>query len=290
MRLELGYVSSWDFLSILTTMRKENFPRKHELPQSMITSIKENSQRMLLIFLHQKKIVCLEITQYLLYHVSQLNVLINQSVKMDYIDFDEEVTNEPMSRRESRRKYNRRLDTNYLKVEKDDNSVAAQLVRFVASGVRQVITPRQMLAILVLLALYTVVVLLLTIYSDAAFVYHECFFNLSEAVNMKLGYFHDAKLRMFGVCFAILEILIEANAKFVEKQFRLFKYFIPRSILLFFIATLSEPHPIIKYEWKVMKGLAGNDDAFNNYESSAMIRDELPIGVIRLQMFSSFLL
>ncbi len=211
---------------------------------------------------------------------------------MDYNEFDEVEVRKP-KRSKSKRKFNKKLNVDYLSVNEDDASFRANIIRTIASGVSYLVTPRQVISILFILAAYTIMFLVSNIISDIVFIYHECFNNLSKEVMAKLGDIHDAKIRAFGICFAIVAIMVELDLAFIDKNLKIFKAFIPRSLLLLFVATLSEPNPIIAYEWNQSKG-GYNDDNYGNYDGgrylSTTIRDELPVLAIRLQAFSSTLL
>ncbi len=173
---------------------------------------------------------------------------------MDYDEFDEDRERAP----KKRRKFNKRLDTNYLSVDEHDDSFRAQLIRTVATGVSRFITPRQLISALFILAAYTTIFLASTIIADLSFIFFEIFDDLSEEASMKLGNVHDAKLRAFGVIFAVMAILVELDSPFIKKRVAVFKSFIPRSILLLFVATLSDINPMVVYE--SMKNSSNDDD------------------------------
>ena len=222
---------------------------------------------------------------------------------MDYKDFDRQ-----LSKKKSNRKFNRRLDLSHISVEEDDTSCGAGLIRMMTEVVSQLVTPRQLITILSLVSAYTIMFLVTTILSDLIFVYYEFFHGLSDEVSMKLGNLHDAKIRLFGIAFGVLSIMVELDLDFVEKNVKILKLFIPRSILLLFVATLSATNPMINYEWKQSSSSTSyNDDDDGNdfygsnfsnvYGSSKYtgikeyyIRDEIPTNVLRLQAFSSTLL
>ena len=222
---------------------------------------------------------------------------------MDYKDFDRQ-----LSKKKSNRKFNRRLNVSHISVEEDDTSCGAGLIRMMTEVVSQLVTPRQLITALFLVAAYTIMLLVTTILSDLIFVYYEFFHGLSDEVSMKLGNLHDAKIRLFGIAFAVLSIMVELDLKFVEKNVKVLKLFIPRSILLLFVGTLSATNPMITYEWKQGYESSSSSSSYfddddgndfygsnfsNSYESSnstGYIRDEIPTNVLRLQAFSSTLL
>jgi len=200
-------------------------------------------------------------------------------------------------------KFNEKFDTRHLNnVSEDDESIKAEVIRTMTAGVSSFITPRQLITILFVIAAYTIVILGLTIISDLVFIYVECFSGVSKDVGMKLGSFHDMKLRLFGICFAIIATMVELDVDFLVQRVTVLKSFIPRSIFLFFVATLSETNPMILYDGVKQSSSNYDDDdyfsLYSNYTSSSsmyqnsygFIQDEISSGVIRLQSVSSVLL
>ena len=162
---------------------------------------------------------------------------------MDYTDFEEDKI-------KRRRQFNKKLNVKFLTVKENDGSVRAQFIRTMAALVSKFVTPRQLISTLFVLAAYTVILLVLTILSDLSFIYYEIFYGLSEEVSMKLGVEHDIKLRFFGACFAVLAIMVEIDTAFITNHISILKSFVPRSILLFFVRTLSELNQMITYATK----------------------------------------
>ena len=178
---------------------------------------------------------------------------------MDYDEFNDE-----RRQTKTRRKFLKKLDTNYLAIKSDDVSTRAQLIRTVAKLISEVVTPRQLFTSLFFLAAYTVTFLTFTVIGDVTFIFHEMFDDLSEEASMKLGNVHDAKLRAFGIVFAILAILIEFDSASVTKRIAVLKSHIPRSLLLLFVATLSETNPMVIYERQ--HGSSSSSSSKNNYD------------------------
>lgn len=231
---------------------------------------------------------------------------------MDYDEFNDE-----RPRTTKKRKFLRKLDTNYLSIKPDDVSKRAQLIRTMASLISEVVTPRQLFTFLFFLAAYTVTFLSLTIIGDVTFIYHEMFDDLSEEASMKLGNVHDAKLRAFGIIFAIIAILVEFDSASVTKRLAVFKSHIPRSLLLLFVSTLCETNPMVTYERQYgsgsrylynydddYSGYNGYNNAYNNgynnynkynqtssYSSgSSAILEEMPGFVLRFQTIAASML
>mmetsp|Transcript_8147 Transcript_8147/g.8952 ORF Transcript_8147/g.8952 Transcript_8147/m.8952 type:complete len:383 (-) Transcript_8147:205-1353(-) len=228
----------------------------------------------------------------------------------DYLEFDEE--EEGISPRPSKRtKFNEKFDTRYLNVPEDDDSLRATAIRSMTHFVSKFITPRHLVTLLILQAAYTILFLVTTSLSALIFIYFENFSGVSEEVGMKLGNFHDMKIRLFGIFFSVLAIMVELDLEFVNEKITLLKSFIPRSMMLFFVATLSETNPMILYESKTRSlggygygnGYGDDDDLYSNngsslystnyysnQDSSGLIKDEIPMLVIWLQSVSSALL
>jgi len=176
----------------------------------------------------------------------------------DYSEFDETTR-----RKSSRRKFNTKLDIDHLAVSENDHSFRAQLIRTMASGISQFVTPRQLISLLFVVAAYTTVFLIATIFSDLVFIYYELFYDFSDEVKLKLGSDHDVKIRLFSAVFSVLAIMVELDRPFIGEKISILKSFIPRSGLLFFVATLSEMNPMIAYEWTKFE-MVDDDDVYNS--------------------------
>ncbi len=143
------------------------------------------------------------------------------------------------------------------------------------TGVSEYITPRQLISVIFIVAAYTMVFLTSVIVSDLFFALFELFHHFSDEVNMKLGSSHDVKMRLFSALFSLLGLLVELDKPFVENNVPILKFFIPRSVFLLLIATLSEMNPMIEYEMRSAKRIVYDDDDFNNvfnYNSSGYDR------------------
>ena len=182
---------------------------------------------------------------------------------MDYDKYDDN-----QRKASKRRKFNKRLSVKHLIVSEDDDSFRASLIRTMATGMSLLITPRQLISTLFILATYTIIFLVTTIMSNIIFVYFELFNELSEDVSMKLGIYHDAKLRVFGTVFALVAIMVELDTNFIGKKIAILKSFIPRSILLFLVATLSETNPMIAYEGKQTSETFSDDNSGTSYDDA----------------------
>lgn len=136
---------------------------------------------------------------------------------------------------------NRRLRTEFIDVDPNDDSVGASLVRGIVGLVGSCFTPRQILVALRLLKAITVAFIALT--AAANMVYISCVEFVSEKnPNPYFGHRRDTILRLYGLAFAVLALLIELD-KFVMKNFKVLKGFLARFGLLFFVATVTYCHP-----------------------------------------------
>ena len=136
---------------------------------------------------------------------------------------------------------NRRLRTEFIDVDPNDDSVGASLIRGIVGLVGSCFTPRQILVALRLLKAITVAFIALT--TAANMVYISCVeFVMDADPNPYFGHRRDTVLRLYGLVFAVLALLIELD-KFVMKNFKVLKGFLARFGLLFFVATVTYCHP-----------------------------------------------
>lgn len=135
---------------------------------------------------------------------------------------------------------NRRLRTEFIDVNPNDDSVWASLIRGIVGLVGSCFTPRQILVALRLLKAVTVAFVALT--AAANMVYISCVEFVAPVQYAYFGHRRDTVLRVYGLAFAVLALLIELD-KFVMKNFRVLKGFLSRFFLLFFVSTVSYCHP-----------------------------------------------
>ena len=136
---------------------------------------------------------------------------------------------------------NRRLRTEYIDVDPTDDSFGASLIRGIVGLVGSCFTPRQILVALRLLKAVTVAFIALT--AAANVVYISCNeFVANNNNNNYFGHRRDTILRLYGLVFAVLALLIELD-KFVMKNLKVLKGFLARFGILFFVATVTYCHP-----------------------------------------------
>lgn len=187
---------------------------------------------------------------------------------------------------------NEKLNTEYIDVAPDDTSVSANMTRTIAGFVGKCCTPRQMLVVLRLLKAITFCFIVLTIASDLMYIF---FVELiaSNEVNVILGGFRDTVIRIYGLGLAVMAILIELDMANAVKNFSGFKGFVPRGLLLFFVSTITNAHPL--HRQKSCSGhrfLANDDDNYDDdrYSSQCLSSNDIPGSAIVFQMVTSFVL
>lgn len=148
---------------------------------------------------------------------------------------------------------NRRLRTEYIDVDPNDDSISASLVRGIVGFVGSCFSPRQILVALRLLKALTVAFIALD--GAANLVYISCVeFVSDDNPNPYFGQRRDTVLRLYGFAFGILALLIELD-KFVMKNFKVLKGFLARFGLLFFVSTVTYTHPSEKNYWNYSGGV-----------------------------------
>lgn len=174
---------------------------------------------------------------------------------------------------------NRRLRTEFIDVDPADDSVSASLIRGIVGLVGSCFTPRQILVALRLLKAITVAFVALT--AAANMVYISCVEFVSEpTANPYFGHRRDTVLRLYGLAFAVLALLIELD-KFVMKNFKVLKGFLARFGLLFFVSTVTYCHPA------QLDNGNGNGNGYNDgYNDGTGI----PMSAVVFQMVASSVL
>ena len=140
---------------------------------------------------------------------------------------------------------NRRLRTEYIDVDPNDDSIMASLIRGIVGLVGSCFTPRQILVALRLLKAITVAFIALTMVANIAYITFVEFVPSNNNNNNHpsyLGQRRDTVLRIYGLGFGTLSLLIELD-KFVMKNFKILKGFLARFGLLFFVASVTYCHP-----------------------------------------------
>ena len=191
---------------------------------------------------------------------------------------------------------NEELDINYLDLQPEDQSLLAKITRLVAGAVSMCCKPRQILVILRLLKAITFCFLLLTVCADVMYIVFVEFIG-SNATGEQFGGVRDTIIRIYGVALAVLAILIELDITAAVKHFSGLKSFIPRSLLLFFVAMITLAHPL---QWTTDQsgGSGAVDDVYQQGDdyvvdddaTSGSVEAPMPYSAVAFQMVVSCVL
>jgi hypothetical protein len=136
---------------------------------------------------------------------------------------------------------NRRLRTEFIDVDPTDESIGASLTRGIVGIVGACFTPRQILVALRLLKSITVCFLALAMAANVTYICLVEFVADAYSSNPYFGARRDTVLRIYGLLLSVLALLIELD-KYV-KAFKVWKGFIARFGLLFFVSAVTYCHP-----------------------------------------------
>lgn len=185
---------------------------------------------------------------------------------------------------------NETLNTAYIDVPPEDTSVTANLTRTIAGFVGQIFTPRQMLIILRVLKALTFGFLVLTIMADLMYlVFVQS--RASNEVSQKVGGTRDTIIRGYGLLLTWLALAIELDTPGWIRAFPGLKGFIPRALLLFFVATITGAHPLHEGRGAVNNS-NGDDDALvdDDIYHDEQVSSEIPKSTVVFQMVTSWCL
>lgn len=188
------------------------------------------------------------------------------------------------------RTFNKYLDPRHLDIADDDKSIHSAIVRKVATIVSKIFRPRQVIILLRLLKALTFCTLTLSMIAELMFIFFVQV-SVGNDVNIKLGGMRDMICRLYGVGIAILAIMIELDMTIANTHFAGLKPFLPRSLLLLFVCTLSAASPMISYESKLWRQYHRyNDDDLGVAYGNSLIKDEVPGSAVAFQAMTSFIL
>jgi hypothetical protein len=184
------------------------------------------------------------------------------------------------------------IDTTYINVPADDNSIYAKITRLVLSCTSRLFTPRQVLIIIRALQTLTFAVLVFTVIADLMYIFFVTLVA-SDEVNAKVGGTRDCIIRIYGLAMTVMALLIEFNATPCLKYFSGLRGYVPRSLLLFFIATITSPNPL-HAEYAFNRNNE-DDGIYDDYyqeddQYDEQVTNEIPGSTVRFQMVISFLL
>lgn len=208
---------------------------------------------------------------------------------------------------------NESLQTQYIDLDEDDDSLYAKITRRISSCVGFVCTPRQVLGLLRVLKAITLSFLVLTIVSNLTYMLLVEFMSPDEMKQMAGGS-RDTVLRIYGLGLSLLGLAVELDYSKVIKKCSGLKGFLPRAILYFFISQITATHRIVFFQDANQANMnnqaynnnynaavddaagddanAAGDDAYASASSSAAIAEELRIPTIAIsfQRVTSFVL
>ena len=197
---------------------------------------------------------------------------------------------------------NDRLNTSYIDIPQEDKTMFASLTRAIVDLVGTLVTPRQMLGFLRVLKAITLSFLVLTIAADLMYM---CLLEVfaTEAVRTRVGGSRDTIIRIYGLVLTFLAMGIELDVAKISKHFLGLKGFIPRGVLLFFIATLTRAHPIDNSFYDTGSSSSnngGDDDLYAAADDNAATDDvtykmqqeaaDLPYSAIAFQQVTAYTL
>ena len=158
---------------------------------------------------------------------------------------------------------NEDLDTNALDLDPTDQGLLSTIIRLIAGAVGKCCRPRQILVILRLLKAVTFCFLILTVCADVMYIFFVEFLS-SDATGNALGGVRDTIVRIYGVVLAVLAILIELDITAAVRHFSGLKAFVPRGLLLFFVATITNASLLVQRQTAGARNSGGNynDDAY----------------------------
>lgn len=187
---------------------------------------------------------------------------------------------------------NDRLDTSYVDVGPNEDSVKASVTKTITGFVGNFVSPRRLLVYLRILKAITFCFLVLTLAANLMYIaFLEVF--ASKEVRDVVGGRRDMVIRIYGLFLTGMAIIIELDITPYIKQFYGFKGFIPRALLLFFIAAITGAHPVHATQVEEKE----YDDAY--YDDDAAVDDvvgyevttlEIPNSAVYFQMVTSFVL
>jgi len=194
--------------------------------------------------------------------------------------------------------YKVNLDAQHLDIAANDESCGAQLIRGVASIVGGLFSPKRLIVVFRLLKALTFCCLCLTIAAELIYLF-VVELQVTANVSKKIGGLRDTILRFYGVALAVVAIFVELEMKIVDNNCPMMKSYIPRSMLLLFITTVSGTAPIIGYENRLFSQYRNrkyDDDGQNTgsymyyNEDNALIANEVPGSAVAFQAATTFFL
>jgi hypothetical protein len=185
---------------------------------------------------------------------------------------------------------NNTLNTSYIDVPQEDTSLLAKTTRCIAGCTGKLFSPHQVLVMIRILQTLTFVCLVFNAISDLMYIFFVSLV-VSDEVNEKVGGARDVIIRWYGLGMAVMSLMIELELPWFLKHFPALKGYVPRSFLLFFVATITSPNPL-HYDYAFGKKEDKQDGDYYADDDLAyqQVTTEIPGSTVRFQMVTSFLL
>ena len=188
---------------------------------------------------------------------------------------------------------NDRLKTEHMDLDRNDVSCGATATRGTANLVANWFTPQQVIGILRLLKAVTFCFLILTMVADLMYVLFVEIMS-SKEYRAKAGGYRDVMIRIYGLAFAVIIVCIELEVRSVAKRFLGLKPFIPRGLMMLFVAVITGSHPKqdsnSKHQYDDDAAAAGDDDG-QDYMLTNLSQDyQIPKSALAFQMVTSYAL
>jgi len=146
-----------------------------------------------------------------------------------------------------------KLNPECIDVPKSDTTFKARCIRSITGFVSKYFSPRLIIVVLRLLKAITFCFLCLTLAADIMYIFFVEIV-VSAEVGVKLGGNRDTKLRLYGVILTLVALAIELDLPSASPHFTIVKGFIPRGLLLHFIAVLTSIAPLSSDDVDLLKG------------------------------------
>lgn len=158
---------------------------------------------------------------------------------------------------------NESLQTQYIDLDDNDDSMAAHAIRAISSCVGSICTPKQVLGLLRVLKAVTLSFLLLSIVANLMYILFVEILS-SDDIKASAGGSRDTILRIYGLGLSVLSVAIELDYTKVVKKFSGLKGFLPRAVLYFFISQITASHPLAFQSENAINSNAYNNNYNNN--------------------------
>ena len=177
---------------------------------------------------------------------------------------------------------NERLHTEYVQGSNDDSFIGRWREN-VIDLVGGIFTPRQLLGVLQVLKAITICFLGFCVLSNLMYmIFLEIIAN--NQVRTIAGGLRDFAIRLYALALTTMAIFIELNNEKAVKSFYGFKGFIPRGILLMFIAIVTSPDAT---HYSYIQANKADDDAFYDDYVSKSADNNLSGSAVAFQMITS---